>query len=148
MATGTLLNYGNFYVAALNKEIDWNSDDIRIMHVSSAYTPDQDAHAYYSSVVANEVTGTNVPANGTALTTCTVTYTGATNTIKLDADDYSVSTATATGIATSIIYDRTPATDATRPLIGYIPWSVAMSPSAGTLSVVFDSAGVTKLVVS
>jgi hypothetical protein len=148
MATGTIKWYGNAFLAAFNKEIDFNSDDIRIAHASSSYTPDQDAHDYWNDVVANEVTGTNVPANGTTLASCTVTYTGATNTVKLDAADYSIATATATGIAHSIIYDRTPSTDATRPLLGFVTWDTAMSPSAGPLSITFDSAGIATITVS
>lgn len=141
MASGTFKYYGNFFISLLNKEIDWNTDTIKIMHTSATHTPDQDVHNYYDDIT-NEVTGTNVPAGGTALANCTMTYTGATNVVKLDADDYSVATATASGIKNSHIYDSSPATDATRPLIGYIVWDTAMSPSAGTLSVTFDAAGI------
>lgn len=142
MALGTGKQYLHSHVAAWNKEIDWNSDDIRIMHTSATEVPDQDNDDYYDDIVANEITGTNVPANGTALANPTVTKTGATNVIKFDCDDYSIATATATGIKNSHIYNRTPATDAIRPLIQFIVWDSLLSPNAGQLAVVFDSAGV------
>ncbi len=63
------------------------ADDMRCMLLSSAYIPDQDAHEYLSSVVANEITGTNYVAGGQALAGKAVTYTGATNVLKFDCND-------------------------------------------------------------
>jgi hypothetical protein len=50
--------YGNFLKQALNKEIDWDSDTIKVALLSSSYTPNQDTHDYFDDVSANEVTGT------------------------------------------------------------------------------------------
>jgi len=147
MATGTFKFYGKSMISVWNKEIDFNTDVIKGMHTSSSYTPDQDVHDYKDDVT-NEVTGTNVPAGGFTADNCTLTYTGATNVFKLDHDDESISTATATGIASTVWYDSSPATDATRPLIGYVTWDSALSPNAGTLAFNLDSAGLATITVS
>jgi len=36
--------YGQFLSQALNKEIDWDTDTIKVALLTNAYTPDQDAH--------------------------------------------------------------------------------------------------------
>jgi hypothetical protein len=138
MATGTFLWFGNFFLAALNKEVDLNSDVIKCMHTSA--TPNQDTWDYKDDVTS-EITGTNVPAGGFTCDNVTVTYTAGTNVVKVDHDDEVISSATATGITSSVWYDSSPGSDATRPLIGYVTWSGALSPSAGTLTFTIDSAG-------
>lgn len=110
------------------------------MHTSATFTPDQDVNDYKDDVT-NEVTGTNVVAGGFTCDNVVVTYTAGTNVVKVDHDDESIATATASGIAHSIWYDSSPGTDATRPLIGFVTWDVALSPSAGTLAVNLDAAG-------
>jgi hypothetical protein len=47
-----------------------------------------------------------------------------------------------------IIYDSTPATDATRPLLGYVDFGADQSPSAGTLSITWDATGIGAVTVS
>ena len=42
--------YGNFLLKALNKEVDFDSDTIKVALLSSSYTPDQDAHDYLNDV--------------------------------------------------------------------------------------------------
>ena len=42
--------YGNFLAKALNKEVDWDSDTIKVALLTSAYTPNQDTHDYYDDV--------------------------------------------------------------------------------------------------
>lgn len=141
MATGTFKWYGNAVKAAFNKEIDWDTDTIKLMLCSNSYTPNQDTHDYKDDVT-NEVTGTNWAAGGVTLAGCSLTYTGATNVLMLDATDVSVSNVTLTGGRVCVIYDASPATDATRPLIGYAVLDGDLSPNAGTLSITFDSAGI------
>ena len=144
MATGTMKWYGLAFTSLLNKEIDFQSGAaIRWLHTNATEVPDQDLDNYVDDVRANEVTGTNLAADGNLLANCTVTYTAATNVCKLDADDISVASVTvSTGIKNGHIADFTAGSDATRPLIGYVVWDTAMSPSAGTLQVTFDANGI------
>ena len=132
--------YGLALQSAFNKEIDWDSDAIKVMLCTSAYVPDQDAHRYKSSVT-NEVTGTGYTAGGATLTSPTFTYTAATNVLMLDAADTSWASSTITA-RYAVIYDSTPATDATRPLIGYVDFGADVVSSAGTFSITWDSAGI------
>jgi hypothetical protein len=146
MATGTFKFYGKVMISVWNKEIDFNTDVIKVAHSSVTHTPDQDAHDYFDDVT-NEVTGTNVVAGGFTADNCTLTYTGGTNVFKLDHDDESIGSATATGIINSHWYDSSPGSDATRPLIGYVVWNTALSPNAGTLAINLDAAGLATITV-
>lgn len=140
--------FGNFLIKALNKEINFSSDDIKLMLFTSAYTPDQDLHIYKSSVT-NEVVGTGYTAGGVSLANKTITYDSATNKIIIDADDISLlnTTLTARGF---VIYDNTPATDAVKPLIAYGIFEDSVTPgvpidavtTGGTFAVTFDAAGI------
>jgi hypothetical protein len=138
--------YGKAFLSAFNKEMDWNSDTIKVMLCTSSYTPDQDAHQYKSDVT-NEVTGTGYTAGGATAANPTITYTGATNTFKIDADDVSWASSTITA-RYAVVYDSSPATEATRPLLCYIDFGADVSTSNGTLSITFDAAGIATVVVA
>lgn len=138
--------YGSGFLSVFNKEIDIDSDTLKVMLCTSAYTPDQDAHRYKSSVT-NEVTGTGYTAGGATLTTVAITYTGATNVLKIDADDTSWGASTITA-RYAVIYDSTPGADATRPLIGYIDFGADVVSTAGTFLISWDSAGIATVTVA
>ena len=136
--------YGNALLKALNKEVNYITDTIKVMLCTSAYTPDQDAHIYKSSITG-EVTGTGYTAGGATLTNKTMTYDGATNTIKLDADDVVWASSTITA-RYAVIYDDT-GTDSTSTLLGYIDFSEDKISSAGNFTITWDTAGIFAVVV-
>ena len=142
----TAFFYGNAFLSAFNKEIDFNSDTIKVMLCTSAYTPSQDTHQYKSSVT-NEVTGTGYTATGATLANCTLTYTAGTNVLKLDADDVSWASSTITA-RYAVIYDATPASDATRPLLCYIDFGENVSSTNGPFSITFDANGIATVTVA
>jgi len=131
--------YGNALLKALNKEVDWDTDAIKVMLCTSSYVPDQDAHIYKSSVT-NEVTGTGYTAGGATLGSKTITYTAGTNTITLDAADTSWSSATITA-RYAVIYVST-GTDATSVLLGYVDFGQDMTATNGTFQITWDAAGI------
>lgn len=135
--------YGLFLKSLANKEINLNTDTIKCMLCTSTYTPDQDTHQYKSSVT-NEVTGTGYTATGNTLTSLSVTYTAATNVLMFDAADTSWASSTITA-RYAVIYDATPATDATRPLIAYIDFGADVSSSNAAFTIAFDAAGIVTL---
>jgi hypothetical protein len=139
--------YGNFLVKALNKEVDFDTDAIKIALVSSSYTPNQDTHDYWDDVVANEVSGTGYTAGGATLASKTVTYDSASNVIVLDAADavWSASTITA---RYAVIYDDAGATTAQKVLIGYIDFGSDQSSTNGNFTVTFDSTGIVRITVA
>ena len=139
--------YGQFIQQAFNKEIDFDSDTIKVALLTNAYTPDQDAHNYFDDVVAFEVTGTGYTSGGITLTNKTNTYTSATNVIVLDADDVTWSSSTITA-RYAVIYDATPATNATRPLVGYVDFGSDQSSSNGNFTITWDSTGIVRVTVA
>lgn len=138
--------YGLAFKSAFNKEIDFNSDTIKVALVTSSYTFDQDAHDYFNDIT-NEVTGTGYTAGGATLGSPTVTYTGGSNTLALDGADVSWTTSTITARG-AVVYDSTPATDATRPLICFVDFGADVSTTAGTFQISWDAAGIATVVVS
>ena len=139
--------YGQFLSQALNKEIDWDTDTIKVALLTNAYTPDQDAHNYFDDVVANEVTGTGYTQGGNTLANKTNTYNSATNVIVLDADDTTWSSSTITA-RYAVIYDASPATNATRPLIGYVDFGSDQSSSNGNFTITWDATGIVRITVA
>ena len=139
--------YGSFLGKALNKEVDWDSDDIKVALLSSAYTPNQDTHDYYDDVLANEVTGTGYTAGGLSLTGKTNTYDAANNVIVLDAADavWSASTITA---RYAVIYDNSGATNAQKALVGYVDFGADQSSTNGNFTVTWDNTGIVRITVA
>lgn len=142
----TAFQYGLFQKSLWNKEIDMDSDALKVMLCTSAYTPNQDTHQYKSSVT-NEVVGTGYTATGAALASLVVAYNTATNTINLDAADtvWAASTITA---RYAVVYDATPGTDATRPLICYIDFGADVVSSGGNFTITWDPAGIVSVTVA
>lgn len=137
----TAFQYGSAILKAFNKEIDWDSDTIKVALVSSAYTPNQDTHDYWDDVVANEVSGTGYTAGGATLSTKTATYDTATNKTKLSGATVQWPGSTITA-RYAVIYDATPGTDATRPLIGYVDFGANQSTSNTTFEIVWNANGI------
>lgn len=131
--------YGNAFKAAFNKEVDWDTDTIKVALCTSTYTPDQDAHDYFNDIT-NEVTGTGYTAGGATLTSKTSTYTGASNTLSLDAADTSWAASTITA-RYAVIYVST-GTAATSPLLGYVDFDGDISSTAGAFTITWDAAGI------
>lgn len=137
----TTKTYGSLIGKAFNKEVDFDSDTIKVALVTSSYTPNQDTHDYWDDVATNEVSGTGYTAGGETLANKTVTYTSGTNVTKFDASDVSWASSTITA-RYAVIYDATPATNAAKPLIAYVDFGSDQSSSSGTFSIVWDAAGI------
>ena len=133
--------FGKALLSAYAKETNYLSDTIKCMITTNTYVPDQDVHDYKDDVT-NEVTGTNYTAGGAALANKTLTYTAGTNVTKFDADDLVWANSTIANARKCVIYNDTPATAATKPLLWYIVNDADVSTSAGPLTVAFDAAGI------
>ena len=138
--------YGLFPKSVWNKEVDMDSDTIKVMLCTSTYTPNQDTHQYKSSVT-NEVTGTGYTAGGLTLTGTVVAYTAGTNTLNFDAADAVWTTSTITA-RYAVVYDSTPGTDATRPLICYVDFGADVVSSGGSFTIAWDVAGIVSVTVA
>ena len=141
MATATMRWFGQAPKALLNKEVDYLDDTIRGMLTTGAYVPNQDSHDYKDDVT-NEVSGAGYAPGGNALVNKSVTYAAAGNVGKLDADDMSWPSSTITSARVLVIYDDTPATAATKPLLFYGVFDGDVTTSNSTLLVTFDADGI------
>jgi len=135
MASGL---YGITFLNALKNTLalDLDSDTLKVMLVTSSYTPDFGAHDFKGDVT-NEVSGTNYTAGGATLGSVTLTQTG--GTIKFDAADTSWSSATITDARGAVIYDDSLTDD---PLIAYIDFGANYSSSNGTFTIAFNAGGI------
>ena len=140
--------YGSFLVKSLNKEIDWDSDTIKVALLTNAYTPNQDTHDYFDDVSSNEVAATGgYTAGGETLASKTITYDSGTNVIVLDAADLTWSASTITA-RYAVVYDATPGSNATRPLIGYVDFGSDQSSSSGNFTITWDATGIVRITVA
>jgi hypothetical protein len=139
--------YGSFFGKALNKEVDWDSDNIKVMLLSSGYTPNQDTHDYLDDVVASEVTGTGYTAGGATLASKTLTYDGANNVTILDAADVTWPSSTVTA-RYAVIYDDAGATNSQKVLLGYVDFGSDQSSTSGNFTITWDSTGIFRLTVA
>ena len=135
MASGL---YGKTFLNSLNNShaLDLDNDTIKIMLVTSSYTPDFGAHDFKDDVT-NEVSGTGYTAGGNTLGSVTLTQTG--GTIKFDAADTSWSSSTITAARGAVIYDDTVTND---PLIAYIDFGSDFSSANGTFTIAFNAGGI------
>lgn len=142
----TAFMYGLSLNSTFNKEADWNSDTIKCMLTTSTYTPNQDTHQYKSSVT-NEISGTGYTATGTTLTNPAIAYNTGTNVFNFDADDAVWASASFTA-RNGVVYDSTPGTDATRPLLSYVDFGADQTVSSATFTIQWAAAGIVTITVS
>jgi hypothetical protein len=137
----TTVVYGKVIASLFNKEIDYDTDTIKVALVTSSYTPNQDTHDYFDDVVSNEASGTGYTAGGATLASKTITYDGGTNKMTLDAADVSWAASSITA-RYAVVYDASPGTDATRPLLAYVDFGSNQSSSSGTFTVSWSASGI------
>lgn len=135
--------YGLALKSFVDKLVDLDSDTIKVMLCTSTYTPNQDTHQFKSSVT-NEISGTGYTAGGATLTSPVVAYTAGTNVLSFDAADTAWTTATFTA-RYAVVYDSTPATDATRPLLAYVDFGADVSVTAATFTITWAAGGILTL---
>lgn len=109
--------YNSFKKKLLNGEIDLAAATIKVMLVTSGYTPDADSHDFKDDVT-NEVSGTGYTAGGATLAGKSVTQDNTDDEGVFDADDivWASSSITARG---AVIYKDT-GTASTSPIIAYV----------------------------
>lgn len=125
--------------------IDWLSDDIKVMLITSADPPAQDTDEFKSDV-SGEVASAGYVARGQSLTGKTAGYTAGTNVSKFDADDVSWAGVTFT-TRYAIIYKDT-GVDATSPLIGYVDFGGDQSPAGVSFSIAWAAGGIFTVTVA
>lgn len=140
----TAYPYVSLVVKAFNKEIDWDSDIIKVMLVTSTYVPNQDTHDYKNDI-SGEVSGTGYTAGGKVLTTKTITYNSTDNIIILDADDVIWEGISISNARYAVFYDDSPSTDTTKVLLWYVDFGEAKSVTNGTIKLTFNASGIVNI---
>ena len=111
--------YGQAFLQAFDKEIDFLADTIVVTLHTATYTPDQDVHDYADDAANQLGTANGYTAGGATLGTKVNDYTAGTNVNRFSAAD-AVWTATGTLTArTAVVSDTTPAVAANNPLLTY-----------------------------
>jgi len=131
--------FGNFIKAAFNKEIDLDTNDIKVALFTSATPVDQDAMVYFDDITG-EAGGTGYDAGGKALENKTVTYTDNTNVFKFDADNVTWTTSSVTA-RYAILYCAT-GTAGTSALISYVDFGEDKTSATGNFTITWDNAGI------
>lgn len=139
--------YDSFFKSAYNKELDVDTDVLKLMLTTSTYTPSQGTHQYKSSVTNEVAAGGGYTAGGNTIGSVGVTVTAGTHVVNITGANGSWPASTFTA-RYAVLYDSTPATDATRPLILFVDFGADQSPSNGTLSVTWDASGIATVTVS
>ena len=139
--------YGLAMKSMLNKEVDFDTDTVKVMLTTALYVPNQDTHQYKSSVT-NEVSGTGYTAGGVTVTGKVVSYNAATNTLTLDATtDPAWTTVTLTDIRYAVFYVDT-GSAATSPLLSYMDFETDQAATAENLTIQLPSSGILQLVAA
>ena len=110
-----------------------------VMLVTSSYTFSA-AHRFKSDVTG-EVVGTGYTAGGNAIGTVSWTYDSGTGQWQMlpSAGSVTFSSALTTWQAAGhVVYDRTPATDATRPLVCYCNYGTNLPVANGNFPITWD----------
>lgn len=145
MATFTAKLYGKLFVTLFNKELQY-TDSIKVQLHTVTYVPDQDVHDYKDDLTNELSTAGGYTVGGVALGSKVSQYTGATNKYMFDAADVVWTTFTAT-FRVAVIVDTTPATDATRPLLGYQLADVDVVGAGGDFTLQWNSGGIIEITV-
>lgn len=117
--------------------IDFDTDTFKAMLVTSAYTPDVDAHDYRNDVT-NEVAGTGYTAGGAA-TAVTVTQDNANNRVSIAFANITWSAATITAARGAVIYKSRGGASSADELVAYVDFGADKSSSGGDFVLTFTA---------
>lgn len=138
--------YAKAFLSVLNKETDWNTNNISVALTTNTYTPNQDTHDYFNDVTnqlatANGYTAEDGAGAGYSLTTVAMSTT--LNVLTTTADN-PVWTSSGAGFTARrlVITDVTPGTSATDPLYSWMDFGQDETASGGgTFTVDWSGAG-------
>jgi hypothetical protein len=130
---GTPVIFNQFKLKQHNgNAIDLDTDAIKVMIVTSAYTPSQ-AHDFIDDVSANQVSGTNYTAGGTAITGVTLALDG--NTAEWIHDDITwAQSASGFSNGRTFIWYKDTGVAASSPLIMYMTEAADFGNVSGPLT--------------
>lgn len=126
-------------VDVMKGNVDLDTDTIKVMLVTSAYTPDQDAHTKLSDIT-NEVTGTGYTAGGATLASKTVTQDNTNDKGVMDCADITWSTSTITARG-AVLYKSRGGASSSDELIAYYDFGTDKSSVAADFTITINTSG-------
>ena len=140
------------YVSFILRQFNGNAFDcdavaLKVSAHSSTYVPDREVHDFQNDLSGELTDSTDWPAGGVALNARTVTYDSATRQVRLlGGSQISVANVQLTAIRYFVVYNSTPGTAATNPLVSLIDLGQNENVD-GTLSITWDATGVGRFVL-
>ena len=138
----TLNIYSKFLNSLTFKEVNLNTDELKIMLLSSAYTPNVDTQQYKSDITG-EVTGAGYTAGGETLTN--IQFTIINKVATLSADNPSWSDINVDNLRYAVLYDNAPLQDSQKPLIAYIDFGESLSIANAIFEIIWNAEGIFKI---
>jgi len=135
--------YNSFKGKIMDGSIDLDTDTIKVVLVTSSYSPDIDTHTQYSHIT-NQVTGTGYTAGGATLANKSVTVDTTNDRAKFDADDTTWTSASVTARG-AIIYkyvDNAGSPDDTSPLICYKDFGADVTSTNADFTIKWHADGI------
>ena len=136
------LIYNSFFTDLSKGAIDLDTDTLKLMLVTSAYTPTK-THAKRSDIT-NEVTGTGYTAGGATLANVTVTQDNTNDLAKFDADDVSWATSTITARG-AVLYKARGGAASADELVKYFDFGSDQSSVGAAFTVQFNANGILQI---
>lgn len=135
--------YNSFKSKIMDGSIDLDTDTIKVLLVTSTYTPDQDAHEDYADITNEVANGNGYTTGGETLANAAVTTDDTDNEGVFDADDvtWAASTITARG---AVVY-KDSGVAGTSWLICYLDFSSDQSSSSGDFTIQWNAEGIVNL---
>jgi hypothetical protein len=133
--------YNSFKRDIQNGSINLSTDTVKVMLLTSSYTPNIDTHAKRSDVEANEVTGTGYTSGGTALASKAVSVDTTNDRGVFDADDVTWATSTITA-RYAVIYKSRGGASTADELVGVVDFGSDKSSSAGNFVIQWNTNGI------
>jgi len=138
--------YPNGFKGAMNKELDFESDPIKVMLLDDTYEIDLSNHAYVSDL-EGEVEGDGYDEGGIELTGRLVSYNSPSQVLKLDADD-AVWNMLRVTFRYAVIYNDEGETAEEKLLLGYIDFGDDVELHGDKFTMIWDSEGLLNIDLS
>lgn len=138
----TNIFYNSGKTRILNADIDLEADTLKVALVTSSYSPDIDADAFFDDL-SDEISGTGYTAGGKALDNAAVTEDDANDRAVLDGDDVTWTIATFT-VRGAVLY-KDSGSAATSPLIAYFDFGQDYSPDGEDFTIQWHTDGILAL---
>lgn len=134
--------YNSFKKDSMVGTFNLSADTLKVVLVTSGYTPNIDTHTKYSDIT-NEVVGVGYTTSGSTLAGVVVSGDLTGDRAILDANDVTWASSTITA-AGAVIY-KANGSAATSPLIGYVDFGGSKSSSNGDFVIQWNSSGILTL---